>query len=114
MKKVTSTVAQFPGYVVLYDPLPLIKQADFEDAMQAAREVDTKLIVSRSQAILLPGLLGCVAEWHLENMPDPVTPENFPGVGTSIGGIASARLINFLIKTIVALYAVPADADPNS
>lgn len=99
-KTVTSTIAAYPGVVIFHEPLFFEQVAAFEDAQDAAVEVEpsqfwTKIAeardmkdekgevvklswTSRSDRAFLPALLKCVKEWHIEGIPEQPTLETFP------------------------------------
>lgn len=66
------------------DPMTMPQVKAFEEAKQSTQErIDEfkegssikKYIVSES---MLPAVCACVQEWHIENFPETVTPDNFP------------------------------------
>ncbi len=57
---------------------------------------------------ILAGIIPCVEEWHIDGLPENVTPDTFPGTPK----IASARLISWLINEISELYS-EAEQVPN-
>jgi hypothetical protein len=115
MKRVESNVKRWPGYVLLKDPLPLILKADYDDAFQDARKRAPKLNTTRAFAIMLPAIIPCVAEWHLENFPENVSPETFPGIGSDIDPVEPMNLLIRLMNSIVQMNRPPGnDADPNA
>lgn len=99
-KTVTSTLPAYPGVVIFHEPLFFEQVAAFEDAQDAAAEVEPsqfwakvaeanditddkgKRVVlswtSRSDRAFLPALLKCVKEWHIEGLPEQPTIETFP------------------------------------
>ena len=103
-KLITSPVAHWPGTVTLSDPLTYPQFLAVQDAVlgiQALRdEPGETLTQERINFMYLPGLIGCIEEWRLENFPDEVAVDTFP----STPGLASAELITWLLSEIIALY----------
>ncbi len=108
MKRIDFKSKRWPGYILLYDPIPLVKIATFEEAM--TKQETEKYTEAVNQNNLLSALLPCVAEWHLENFPEEVTIRTFPGTPR----IESAKLIAELINAITELYRGDEDTDPNA
>ena len=112
-KIITSPVDKFPGTVTLSDPLTYPQFLAVQDAVfgiQALRdEPDGKTLTQeRINFMYLPGLIGCIEEWRLENFPENVTVDTFP----STPGAASGELITWLLSEIIALYS-EAEEVPN-
>jgi len=105
-KRIESPVKKWPGHILLFDPIPLVDVARFEKVMQGntgfgRAEVDNEI---------LPAILPCVAEWHLDGFPENVTADTFPGTPRK----ASAFLIAELINAIVNIYKGDEETDPNA
>ena len=104
-KIITSPVEKFPGTVTLSNPLTFPQFLAVQDAVlgiQALRDEpdgDT-LTQERINFMYLPGLIGCVEEWRLENFPEEVTEDTFPVTP----GVASNELIVWLLSEIISLY----------
>ena len=98
-KIITSPVSRFQGTVKLADPLTFPQSFAFEDAISAA-EVLGEASQSRINYALLPGILACVEEWHLDGVNGTTTIENFPATPRR----ASAELVAWLVREIIALY----------
>jgi hypothetical protein len=98
-KVVTSPVEQFPGTVVLADPLTLSQVELIESALEFRPEGDRFFftVMDRQQ---LPALLACVQEWHLEHFPEAVTMETFPMSPRKV----SHQLIEWLWNELRAVY----------
>lgn len=108
-KIVNSPSKHFSGHVVIHDPLTLPMVVEFERALSAARSLDNPTR-AEADAAMLPGLLACVAEWHLDNIaPGQITPDNWPGTPR----LESARLVAWLMGVVSAVYAGEV-ADPNA
>ena len=106
-KVITSPVDRWPGTVTLSDPLTFPQALAVEDALDA---VDKEATQRRQNYTILPGLLACIEEWHIEGKGFPKSPtaETFP----STPAIAAAELIAWLIEEIIGLY-YEAEPDPN-
>lgn len=104
-KTIFSPVAKWKGSVVIADPLTFPQATAVEDAIEAARGLDT---VTKQNAAMLPGICACVEKWELEGLGQ-LTPETFP----STPRIASAKLIAWLIEEIGKLYQ-EGDEIPNA
>ncbi len=112
-KLITSPVDKFPGTVTLSDPLTFPQFLAVQDAVlgvQALRDEPDggALTQEKINFMYLPGLIGCVEEWRLENFPEAVTEETFPVTP----GLASNELITWLLSEILALYS-EAEEVPN-
>lgn len=98
-KTITSPVQQWPGEVVLYDPLNLPQEAAWEEAVAASQ---MKRSLSGMHAELVPGILRCVKEWHLGgDFPARPTLANWPTKPRE----ARAQLLKWLVDEISAVYA---------
>lgn len=104
-KTVQSPVKRWPGNIVLHDPLTFPQLLAFEQARMAAHQVVTRQGTQLEyDAAFLPGLLACVAEWHLRDFPVrangaeplPVTVDTFPTTPRQ----SSNRLIVALARAI--------------
>jgi len=104
-KRIESPVKKWPGHILLYDPIPLVNVVNFEKTIQ--ERVGTTQ--TEKDGEILSSLLPCVAEWHLDNFPENVTVETFPGTPRR----SSAMLIAALINAIVNIYKGDEEADPN-
>lgn len=105
---ITSPIKRWPGTVVLSDPLTFPQVFAFEDAIRAVQAEGKDINQSRVDGMILPGILACVEEWHLENIPEHPTIENFPATPP----VSRSRLIAWLIESITELYT-EADDVPN-
>lgn len=74
-KVITSPVDKYPGEVVLYDPLTLPMVAAFENALLSIRGQRSAAGVD---LLILPAVLMCVQEWHIQGVPEHPTENNFP------------------------------------
>lgn len=87
------------------DPMTMPQVKAFEDARDATNETlqnagdgrVKKYVVSDA---MLPAVCICVQEWHIENFPETVTPENFPMTPIS----ESHNLIGQIFKEINRIY----------
>lgn len=111
MKKIELNTERWKGHVVLHDPIPMIKLAVFEDAVNEALALDPKLSKAKSHVAIIPALVECVTEWHVEGFPENITVETFPGAGSGLSKIDVAILINILVDRILKLYQ---GQDPNA
>lgn len=111
MKRIESNLERWKGNVVLFDPLPLVKLVTFEEAVKAALLADPKLGSARSHMLIIPALIECVAEWHIEGFPEKPTAETFPGMGTGISKVDITQLINFITSELMKFLR--GDDDPN-
>jgi hypothetical protein len=105
-KIVASPVKRFPGTVTLADPLTYPQAIAWGEALDAARQEQSR---ARINYALLPGILACVEEWRLGNIPANPTPETFPSTPL----ISSAQLLSWLIEEISKLFAEAEDI-PNA
>jgi hypothetical protein len=114
-KVATSPVGKFSGSVTICDPLNMAQTLGWEKAMRDARALMaeirtanpdnfTEIInerISELNAVYLPGLLGCVEEWHLNGVPSSPTYETFPLTPHR----EAARLIDWLIGEVLTIWA---------
>ncbi len=107
-KIITSPVDKWPGTVTLSDPLTFPQALAVEDALAAAKELGEEASQRRQNYTVLPGLLGCVEEWDLENFPKNPTADTFPSTPAK----PNAEIIGWLIDEIIGLY-YEAEPDPN-
>ena len=106
MSKVcTSPVKKWPGTVVISDPLSYPQLLRFREALGAVGGNDDWMAVNYA---VLPGVIACIEEYHLQGFPEQPTAENWPATPPT----SSARLIAWLIGEINALMA-EAEPDPN-
>lgn len=100
-KVITSPVKRFPGTVVLSDPLTFPQSFAFEDALTAVDAVRDEGSPSKIRYALLPGVLACVEEWHLNSgFPERPVLDSFPSTPRQ----SVALLIDWLVGEITALY----------
>jgi hypothetical protein len=78
-KTITSPSTRWPGSVTLTDPLTLPQAEAIDEGLAIIREHEGNNIsyVKIDKAHLI-GILACVEKWDLQNMPEPLTLENFP------------------------------------
>ena len=107
-KKIHSPVEEFPGHLVVAEPLSLPQVIDIQHAIrdaEGAREGNENLSTEEYYATLLPAFTQCVEEWGLDGWDKfPV----WPGTPTK----ASAELAAWLINSIMELFKA-ANPDPN-
>ncbi len=106
-KTITSPVKRWPGTVIISDPLTYPQLITLDDALanlRATAEGDFRN--PRARVAILPGILACVEEWHLDS---DFTPNPFPATPLK----SSAELIFWLAKEITALYEEAEEPTPN-
>lgn len=111
MKQIEINTGRWTGHVVLHDPIPLIKLATFEDSVTEALKIDKNLGKAKSHVALLPALLECVSEWHINDIPEKPNLETFPGAGSGISKVDVAILVNLIVNRLMKLYQ---GDDPNA
>ncbi len=99
-KIITSPVKKWPGNVILHDPLTGPMCVAFEDSLAAFNANIGEQSLTKSDNLLLPGILACIEKFELIGFPDPVTPQTFPFTPR----LSSAKLVGWLVKEIQALY----------
>lgn len=99
-KTITSPVKRYPGTVTLSDPLTFPQAFAFEDALEAVKEARETGSPARIRFALLPGIIACVEEWHLDGFPSKPTLDTFPSTPRK----SSAEIIDWLVGEISALY----------
>lgn len=113
MKKIESKIEALPGWVGLFDPIPLDKIYLLEELLNERNKKDTE---PERRAELhrdfFKAVFSCVQEWHLEGLPGTITLEDL-----SIGGKMKRRVImaleGWLTAEVMALYYED-DTDPNA
>ena len=108
-KVVTSPVKKWPGTVVISDPLSYPQLLRFREALGAVGGNDDWMAVNYA---VLPGVMACVEEYHLQGFPEHPTLEAGPNTFPSTPPQSASRLLAWLIGEINALMA-EAEPDPN-
>lgn len=107
-KLVQSKIEQYQGSVTLADPLT-ISQARIIEAGMRPPEDDEYFVNSKGDKVYyytvddekqIPAILACVEKWELENLPNPVTLDNFPASPRK----ATHQLIDWLFGEIKKIY----------
>jgi len=106
--KTVSYDGKWKGEIILFDPLTIQQEADWEYAVAAFQESEKKGGKDSATVLaFLPGVLACVSEWKLEGFPERVTVQNFPRRPRS----DRANLVSFLVTEITKIYKE--EEDPN-
>lgn len=105
---ITSTAKRFPGTVVLPDALTFPQLIAAQDAFEAAREYQDGN-VSRWQRALLPGVLACVSEWHIEGVPESPTAENFPATPRKDVSVLFGAILAGILTLVQGENELPPD-----
>lgn len=117
MSKVcTSPVKKWPGTVVISDPLSYPQLLRFREALGITKTVEKDADgdpdwVAVNHAVL-PGVMACIEEYHLQGFPEHPTIETGPDAFPSTPPQSASRLLAWLINEINALMA-EAEPDPN-
>ena len=111
MKHLEINVNGIKGHVEIYDPLPLVKLATFEEAVKDALKIDSRLATAKSHVAIIPALIECVAEWHLSGFPVELTVDTFPGIGTGISKRDITEVINLITNEVLKFLK---GDDPNA
>ena len=77
--KTVSYDGKWKGDIVLFDPLTIQQEAEWEYAIAEYNKAVGK--GGRDAALVLaflPAIIACVSEWHLDGLPERMTLENFP------------------------------------
>jgi hypothetical protein len=113
-KIITSPVKRFPGTVTLLDPIPFPAYNAWTESVEKAQEAKEGVsvldiaIAPKLTQELLPGIIACVAEWHLSGLEN-VTVATFPAAPRQ----PVIRLVAWLVGEIVALINQE-DEDPKN
>ena len=102
MKVITSPVKHFSGTVTLKDPLPYVTVVKFEQVIRSKEDID-------AGQKFLPVILESVEKWGIQNMPEGVTVETFPGTPRR----AVYELIAWLLNELTVIYKGNEEGDPN-
>ena len=98
MKQVDSTDPRWPGHVMIPDYLNYKALVAWETALDRAKTVSELETTKGSSSFfleLLPVACSIILEWHIEGLPEKVTPDNFP---------ASTKLLAFTTGIVSDLY----------
>lgn len=96
-KVIQSPVSEWPGTVTLHEPMTLVHEAAWEDALS---HYERGRGAAASALALLPGVFACVQSWDLSGFPVKPTLESFPTRPRE----ARTRLIAWLVSEISELY----------
>lgn len=106
---ITSPVKRFPGSVTIAQPLTFPQFKAWTRALTGAQEISrANGLQSDYDAALLPGLLACVENWGLENVPAAPTVESFPATPRQ----ASQKLVAWLVHEIATVANEAEELDP--
>ena len=89
--------------MVLADPLTMPQVREIEKVLSVAIEDkgnNGRVFLSVVDESMLPAICACVAEWHLSNFPETVTPETFPASPRR----ESHELIKWLFDEVYKVY----------
>jgi hypothetical protein len=101
---IVSPSKQWPGKVVLQDPILWPAYLKLREGITQAPDVDE----TQRLTLALPGICACVEEWQLEGLGQ-VTPDTFPASPTR----ASFALFAWLLEAVMGLL-IEAEDVPNS
>jgi hypothetical protein len=122
-KRKECKVKGFEGHAIFHDPLNMEQVFAIEEAQDTATDIEPSKFLtkvnelrgakdeatgeivkaswsSKVDKLLLPAIMLCVKEWHLENVPEGVSLETFP---MTPRGTAS-ELVNWLWTQIIEVY----------
>ena len=99
-RTIKSPSKQWPGEVVLSDPLTFPQILAFEDAISNVKAVGNKVTQARADSLIIPGIIPCVEEWRLEGFPSEVTESTFPASPR----VPCTQLITWLVKELTAEF----------
>ncbi len=110
-KTIISPVKRFSGTVVLPDALTFPQYKAFDDCYKAIKIArDEQMDKQAQNQLALPGILACVAEWHLDHItPEQLTLETFPATPY----VSVSNLLGWLFQEISDLI-FEADDSPNA
>lgn len=106
---ITSTSKRWPGCVTFRDYLtyPAFIEARDHFALAVAFK-ETKPKPAEWERSVLPGIFVCVQEWHLENMPEPLTPDSFPATPRKEVSV----LVSMLLSAATAIINGESESPP--
>ena len=108
-KTVVSPVKKWPGTVVISDPLSYPQLLRFREALGGVGSNDDWMAVNYA---VLPGVMACIEEYHLQGFPEHPTLETGPDAFPSTPPRSASMLLGWLVDEINALMA-EAEPDPN-
>jgi hypothetical protein len=87
--------------VEIHDPLTYPQVIAFQEAIsEVANMRDSDPSLQQLHFALLPGIFACIKEWNIENLPEDVSPENFP----AIPPLKSAEFVDWLREEIMLMF----------
>jgi hypothetical protein len=113
VKKIDSSIKALPGWVGLFDPIPLDKMYLIEELLYERNKQDTS--PDRRAELhrdFFKAVFSCVQEWHLEGLPGAITLEDL-SIGGKMKRKVMAELESWLTAQVMALYYED-DTDPNA
>jgi hypothetical protein len=109
-KTVASPVEKYPGNVVLPDALTYMQGIHFGQALRKARALGEDVSMAEFIYAMLPGILACVEEWHIDGLPAEITQAVIENAKPAR---AVAELLAWLFPLCSDLW-VDAEAVPNA
>ena len=91
-----------------HDPLTYPQLFAYQDAIEEVQALYAKHkkmkpkslpILARVNFLLLPGIIPCVKEWKLKNVPKNPTPDTFPATPNQAAG----ELLNWLREEMTSI-----------
>jgi len=112
-KKIESPVERFSGHVIIADPMTMPQVLAIEESLiksnvffddkkdkEGRRFLKRNAMTGMLDSEAIRGIMPCVEEWHLGNIPENVSAENFPFTPRP----ASHELIQWLLDEILKIY----------
>ena len=103
LKRIESPLVKWQGYIVVPQYLNFRRLAEWESAIRSLGEDGSSNLFKMTDTVL-PFICDFVLEWHIEKLPEKLTPDDFPG---------SVTFLNWLIETINEIFEItnePEDA----
>jgi len=102
MKQVNCPVKEFPGVVILHDPMTITMAAQYETAKslgQRFAEMGTESAVYATAVV--PGALACVEKWSLKGFSEGITLDSIPLKPHK----ARSEFVAWLVAEVEKIYA---------
>ena len=94
----------------LHDPLAYPQVVAYQEAVEEIQRLlkdNGDLSQMKMRLILLPSMLACVSEWHLENIPKKPTSKTFPATPIIDAVVLWEWLQGEILALLIATETIP-------
>ena len=106
-KVIQSPVAYFAGNIVLPDFLNFNQIKTFWDAMEAGKALGKDAKMADYMHTVLPGIIACVKEWHLEKIDATPDADSFPFAPATVARPLYAWLVDAVHNFVKGESEIP-------